>query len=212
MAYRPYTSKRTKRAQDAIALAMRELMSEKPFSDITITELCTRSGVSRPTFYRHFDATEDVIHYYAYEIINDMDARVQQLLGRGLPGTTIVQGTFEAAELHRDLFELLQRHELLSPLFGYLWTLQSTMAANPQTAHSPLSTSNASVIYSWGGTFSLLFNWIINGMNETPAQMAAIVLNAAQSVGFTFDASFHLPQPYPQHRATPSHASNGAEQ
>ena len=48
---------------------MFQLMKEKRFDDISISEICDRGGISRQTFYRNFDTKEDVISYYVHHLV-----------------------------------------------------------------------------------------------------------------------------------------------
>jgi AcrR family transcriptional regulator len=41
------------RTRDALARAIRELASERTLSEITVTDVASRAGISRPTFYAH---------------------------------------------------------------------------------------------------------------------------------------------------------------
>ena len=41
------------RAHDALVAGMTALLDERPLTEVTVTELVARSGVSRPTFYQH---------------------------------------------------------------------------------------------------------------------------------------------------------------
>lgn len=50
--------------------AMNELLGEKEFKDISVSELCSRSGVSRQTFYSLFGTKENIL-LYQLELIND---------------------------------------------------------------------------------------------------------------------------------------------
>ena len=50
--------------------ALNELMQEKEFRDISISELCCRSGVSRQTFYSLFGTKENIL-LYQLDLLND---------------------------------------------------------------------------------------------------------------------------------------------
>ena len=50
-------------SQRLILDALNELLKEKEYKDITISELCSRSGVSRQTFYSLFGTKENVLLY-----------------------------------------------------------------------------------------------------------------------------------------------------
>ena len=46
---------------DRICEAMLDLMETRPFEEVSVTELCARAGVSRTSFYRHFDGVYEVL-------------------------------------------------------------------------------------------------------------------------------------------------------
>ncbi|MBR2042626.1 MAG: TetR/AcrR family transcriptional regulator [Oscillospiraceae bacterium] len=53
-----------------IILAFAEIMEKKPFHEVAVTEVCKKAGVSKNTFYRHFESLSDVI-YQSISEIND---------------------------------------------------------------------------------------------------------------------------------------------
>ena len=53
--------KRARTSAELICAAVLELLQEKPFAKLTITDVQQRSSVSRSTFYRNFDRLEDVL-------------------------------------------------------------------------------------------------------------------------------------------------------
>ena len=52
-----------KAEKERIADALLELCAEKPFPDISISEITDRADVGRATYYRHFSSKEDVIAF-----------------------------------------------------------------------------------------------------------------------------------------------------
>lgn len=57
-------------SQKLLLDALNELLSEKEFKDISVSELCSHSGVSRQTFYSLFGTKENIL-LYQLELIND---------------------------------------------------------------------------------------------------------------------------------------------
>lgn len=53
---------------DQMAIALLELMANKEFTDITVTELIKKAGIARASFYRNFDSTIDVLDYATEKI------------------------------------------------------------------------------------------------------------------------------------------------
>lgn len=50
-------------SQTSITEALLNLMKEKPYSRISVSEICKRAGVSRQTFYTLFESKDNVIAY-----------------------------------------------------------------------------------------------------------------------------------------------------
>lgn len=53
--------------------AVMELMAEKPYMDITVTDIVTRARVARASFYRNFNSINDVIDAISGELSEEMN-------------------------------------------------------------------------------------------------------------------------------------------
>ena len=53
---------------DRLKQAAYELFFERSFADVTVAEIADRAGVSRRTFFRHFDTKEDVVFTASAEV------------------------------------------------------------------------------------------------------------------------------------------------
>ena len=73
--YHIKNDKRCIKSAARIGEALRELLTEKPLSEITVTDIQKRSGTGRSTFYRLFDNTDDVLFYLVegefLDMVND---------------------------------------------------------------------------------------------------------------------------------------------
>ena len=65
--YHISNDKRAYQSSEMIYEALKHLMAKAPFSDINVTDLVHEAKIGRSTFYRLFDAIEDVLHYKADE-------------------------------------------------------------------------------------------------------------------------------------------------
>lgn len=54
-----------------IETALFELMEEKAFNEITVSEIVKRADVARRTFYRLYNRKEDVLHRYFGKLSRD---------------------------------------------------------------------------------------------------------------------------------------------
>ncbi len=51
------------KSQQWLAETLLELMSEKPYVDISIKDICTRADLSRQTFYNYFESKEELFRF-----------------------------------------------------------------------------------------------------------------------------------------------------
>jgi AcrR family transcriptional regulator len=66
------TDRRIQRSVSALRSALLELLVEKTFDRISITELTARAGLSYTTFFRHFASKEALLNDVASSLIQDL--------------------------------------------------------------------------------------------------------------------------------------------
>ncbi len=49
------------RSMDLITSALFELLTDRPFAQVTITDICKKAGVARKTFYRNFSSKTSIV-------------------------------------------------------------------------------------------------------------------------------------------------------
>src|SRR6266478_3551822 len=74
---------RARRTRKWLQDALIELMKEKSFEDIQITELTGRAQVSRPAFYLHFRSKEELLLSHVNVIFDEFHAEVSKEIARG---------------------------------------------------------------------------------------------------------------------------------
>ena len=91
----------------ALHNAFTELLSKKPFEDITTNELCDAAMIRRTTFYKHFADKFDYFSFYLSELIQDSKAAV--------PLETFEENILEYTEqrLHEHLKFMRQNKNLV---------------------------------------------------------------------------------------------------
>lgn len=52
--------------KNALAQAMKELMLEKKFEKISVTDICNQCGMNRKSFYYHFRDKYDLVNWIFY--------------------------------------------------------------------------------------------------------------------------------------------------
>ena len=59
-----------------IRRAFIDLVIEKGYNQLTVTEIAEKADINRMTFYSHYDSIEDIF----YEFIDDMEAEIYELI------------------------------------------------------------------------------------------------------------------------------------
>ena len=75
---------RVKKTKAKLFASFEELLSEKPFEDITINEVCIKADVRRATFYKHFTDKSDFILF----LIKDVRERFEEEVWNSRANTT----------------------------------------------------------------------------------------------------------------------------
>ena len=105
------------RSKNALAKALLSLMLKKPFDDISISDISSKAGLARQTFYTNFSKKEDIIVYLLSEFFKRYTAHINSL--PEFPDNIIVD-YFIFWNEHIDFLKLLFAREL-----GYLFCEQN---------------------------------------------------------------------------------------
>ena len=95
---------RVVKTRRAIRYALIELMSEKELSAITISELSHRAQINRKTFYRHYNAIDEVITELENEILSEFSSTLKSSNSSCLDMGVVLRSINEMIERQRDFF------------------------------------------------------------------------------------------------------------
>ncbi|HCX02974.1 MAG: TetR/AcrR family transcriptional regulator [Tissierellales bacterium] len=163
-------------SKNMLAQGLMELLEEKEYKAITITQLCEQAKIARRTFYRHFESKEDILSYYISCIINEFQEELQICENKDFE--TIIITYFSFWEKHTRLLLLLNKYNLTHIIFTqYIKCFyQHPIILRPN--NQVLLDDNyfaCNLAYTSGGLWSVLMYWISNGFKQTPKELAAII-------------------------------------
>jgi len=151
--------------RESITEALLILMKQKPFAQITITEIVQKAGVGRVTFYRNYFSKEDVLVSALNEAGRQWWAEFQAS-GR----CDYVEALFAHCITVKDIALLLCEHGLMHLLFQ---NINDTLG--PQKGDSELLAYQKS--YLAGCAFGVLNEWVRRGMTDSPQKMSELLHN-----------------------------------
>lgn len=169
------TDAQAQRTRKWMLEALIDLMKEKPFEQITISELAQRAGLDRRTFYRHYRSKEEILTGRIQEL-----ARVYETALRSSPTMNthaIALAFFRICDDSRELLQLLHQNKLLTLLLEELNGLFPIIHSKYHTGkdfYAPFDLEYA-LSYHVGGFWNVLARWLSGGMKQTPEELAAMI-------------------------------------
>ena len=165
--------------QTSLLEALRELLSSKKLSGITITDLCSEAKVNRNTFYYHYNNIIEFLEDHKKLVIDELNQIPE------------VSKTRNKQSLI-DVLSVIKQHPvfmsiLISPncdldFFNDIFTIAAEKARVNIDNPSGITTSRDLIIcnYCNAGCNAVICSWILNGMKESPEEIADIISEASR--------------------------------
>ncbi len=146
-----------------IRAAMLQLMRNKSYHDISITEICERAGVSRMSFYRHFDSRLEILREHAKQITDEF-LRTSGITARHWSRKEFFVLLFTHLQRQKDVALLLSRDDLL-------FIIKDEMDRVFQLSYAGVY-NDYRAYYISGGLYNVFLRWLQTGCRETPEEIA----------------------------------------
>lgn len=157
-----------------------QLMEKTNFSDISITDITKKAGVSRMAYYRNYRSKEDIIIQY-------LNALFQEYLEefRSCGQVDVYQFAyryFAYFRKHEVLIKNLLRYNLSNLLLERFDTyLHSIFAGLMQHSITSPELKAYEVHFLAGGLYKILIEWVQNDMAQSDEEMAVIICKLSPS-------------------------------
>lgn len=163
-----------------------ELLKKYPCSDISVSEICEKAGVSRMSFYRNFKSKEDLISKSIEKVLQNLKQRL--LKYDKLNQYVVTREIFVTAEMYKDAFKSFKDSEYASKLMDSV--AEKLFSFAPEDKISP--TKKYIPIFYFSALTGLLNFWIKNRTeSNTPDEMAKLICEIADFPFFS-DENFHI--------------------
>lgn len=155
-----------------IETALFELMKEKSFEQITVSEIVKRADVARRTFYRIYTGKEDVIHCYFGKLCRSYRNSYPAL--ERYDFRRIAEDYFDFWYQYREILLLMHRCGLEEMLYFEIINASEGIVKNRIGQREMQNGQEADIFacYSTGGFLLLLHRWLVQGMKDTPEEYA----------------------------------------
>lgn len=156
--------RRVLRTKKAIRHAFAKLLSQKPVTEITVTELAQAADINRKTFYNYYSDVYQVVDEIENEIVTAFEAALQEIdLKRDLqPPYTMLTKLTAIIDCDRDFYRQLLRSGsnsgLMTKIVSSLKSKSKESLANQVSLDN--DTLNLMIDYTVGGIVDVYQNWV----------------------------------------------------
>lgn len=155
--------------KDCIVKALTELMNEKSFEDISITEICNRAGVSRMSYYRNYYSKQDILYVYLEDISKNFADETHALTSiNEYTNKNVIKYLFNYFNRYEFFVKILIKANLTSMLLEAL-----NKYLEKEIGKKDLPGNEVYHMYSYAGAlYNVYIKWIENGMKESVEEIA----------------------------------------
>ncbi len=184
---------RVTRTKTKLFDSFKELLSEKTFEEITINEICIRSGIRRATFYKHFSDKYDFLAGLTRQLRQDFDEKIwknESWSSRHLSDYYIeyMKAIVAYLDKNREIVKMIFDSNMTSSLVeviveeNYKRTKEK-LEGDIKNGLAVVASSDTAAIYLAGGISNALIKWFKCGM-EIPKEQFISEIGALVSAIF----------------------------
>ncbi|MDR2586874.1 MAG: TetR/AcrR family transcriptional regulator [Coriobacteriales bacterium] len=162
----------------ALRDALVELMREKHISGITVKSICALADVNRSTFYLHYRDQYDLLHQIEYEVLETLQARLQDRQDAQDTRPVTLKVMTEILEYARENAALAR--VLLSENCDFafqqdIMELAEILALWMDPSYNERVRDYVTV-YGISGCIAIAERWLKDGTIEQPEEIAQLIL------------------------------------
>ena len=166
--------RRVKYTRALLKEALIELLQEKHISKISVKALCEKADVNRSTFYTHFSNQFALLSHIQNEVKNNLKHFLEQYIDDRMPITEQnLIGILEYAKKNKALFTVLLSENSDQAFQKDLIELVELI---PFQYDIPPRKKEYILNFAITGCISVFHKWLREGAQESPQEMATLVL------------------------------------
>lgn len=156
--------------KECITTALIQKMKTKHIDEITITDLISKAGVSRNSFYRNFDSKRDILEKHLLILIQEWGKEFESSGDIHAFSETLLKHYYK----HKDFYLLLYRQGLSDMIY-------ETLRASCKLNEAPSNLGRYGKSMFAGMLFGWLDEWMRQGMPESPEELILLTTQLNQS-------------------------------
>ncbi|MCF7931886.1 MAG: TetR/AcrR family transcriptional regulator [Acholeplasmataceae bacterium] len=157
---------REKQIRESIDMIMKgffDLLKEKDYRKITMSEIATKAMISRMTLYRHFDSKEAIFRWYMESLRKEIMAQFENSDQKDLSQLLYLRNK---AIYHNEQLRIILDHEGIETLISEIMMNNRSFFSQFLPNRDTLGTYGAQFVI--GGIDQMTTKWLAHKMIEPP--------------------------------------------
>ncbi len=171
---------RIRRTHKLLLEALTQLLAEKSFESISVTEICDRAMINRTTFYKHYTDKYDLVQRGFQELMNDLASKIDypdmvndSFSPQKPPAHFLFM--FQHVLEHRTFYELMLNQStfgILRSIFIDWLNKQSQFRIKTSSINNDKIPMPITARFATGALIEVLNWWLENDTPYSPEDMA----------------------------------------
>ncbi len=170
--------KRVERSRRLLIDGLLELMTDRPYSKISVAHIAEQSGVARPTFYLHFHSKDDLLIAYIDEMFEKFYAEIDEYITQRKDADPIIASImFRQWSDNAQFARLLVQTDIESLMLNQFKNYIERVVERFMGAHGIVSQAGLLhyvVDFLAGASFMVITRWVRGGFVEKPEVMGEL--------------------------------------
>lgn len=165
--------------------AFYDLLIKNSINEINVSDICTKAGVSRMSFYRNFKSKDDLVEKSLEKILENLKETLSKQ--EQINQYTVTKEIFATALKYQKVTKAFKNSDYITKFTNCiaerLFTFAPEDKINPAQKYIP--------IFYFSAIAGTLAVWLNNGTAETPEEMAKSICSHADFPIFS-ENNFHI--------------------
>ncbi len=148
---------------ESLTIALLKLMKEKPFDEISVTELSKKAGVGRVSFYRNYSSKQDILLNYLCQCTDTWWAEFIKKPAEEFYAT-FWQSLLAEYRKNGELLLLLEKNNV-----SYIIRDHISHCCGPREEDDDITAYTRSMLA--GLIYGLIKEWVKRGMKDLPSML-----------------------------------------
>ena len=175
--YKLCKTEQSVKRQRAIEKCLFDLIKQKRYEDVTVTELCEHMDMPRKAFYRYFDSKEDTLYALIDHSMSDYDGFAVDRSGETARSLTReIEEYFKFWYEKRDFLDAIDRSGLMGALIERTinFPINDRVSIAKFLPNEDEATREKVLKFAFSGLVYTMIGWYREGFKSSTREMAKI--------------------------------------